>query len=118
MWLCLDTLIKSRYGCILRGNISPRIDCVRYKIGKVDFVGLVINRMPIGDRTHAFVAVAKLLAKLSVLGVRVAASVRVVECHVQKERPKSDPIRYLLIYMTAVFLGKLKLSFFFYFFTL
>ena len=48
---------------------------------------LVVDRVPVGDVAHSRVAVTELLAERAVLRMGVTAAVRVVESHVEEERP-------------------------------
>lgn len=55
--------------------------------GQLDLVPLVVPGLPVGDGAGAGLAGAETLAERAELRLAVPAPVRVVEAHVQEERP-------------------------------
>ena len=83
------TLIKSADCGILGSNVSSGRGSFLYKVGYNHFVWGVYLRVPVGYNAHPWLTVAKLLTEVSILGVRVPTSVRVVETNVEEERSET-----------------------------
>ena len=83
------TLIKPADCGILGGNVSSGRGSFLYKVGYNHLVRGVYLRVPVGYNAHPWLTVAKLLTEVSILGVRVSTSVRVVETNVEEERSET-----------------------------
>ena len=86
----LPTLIHSRYGCVLSGNVTSSCFCILNEIWNFHLFPLIINWIPVSNRSHSRISIAKFFTEISVNRIWVTTAMGIVKRDVEEERSENQ----------------------------